>query len=428
MMRILLLAQFYPPIVGGEERHVRNLGAALAQRGHAVTVATLWYPGAAREEQDGAVRVLRMRGTLQRAGALFSDSERRHAPPFPDPELVTQLAAVMRDVQPDIVHAHNWIVYAYLPLRPFFPARLVQTLHDYSVVCVRKTMMTEQGACAGPSFGRCLPCAARHYGLPVGIVTALAGRASAAAARSCVDRYLAVSRAVAESNGLGDVAEVVPNFIPDALSEMPVDTPLRPELPAEPYLLFVGDLNRQKGVPVLLEAYRRLRAAPPLVLIGRSFPETSGPLPASVRAFHSWPHADVMGAWRGCLFGIAPSVWAEPCATVVMEGLAFGKPMVVTDTGGMPDLVQHAENGLLVPPGNAGALADALQRLIDDSELRNRLSAEARRRIPAFTASRVVERIDAVYARLAGREGPGAPSTAALQDTRAATAGSGTQA
>ena len=95
------------------------LGAALAQRGHAVTVATLWYPGAAKEEQDGAVRVLRMRGTLQRAGALFSDSERRHAPPFPDPELVMQLAALMREVQPDIVHAHNWIVYAYLPLMVF---------------------------------------------------------------------------------------------------------------------------------------------------------------------------------------------------------------------------------------------------------------------------------------------------------------------
>src|SRR4051812_7974006 len=122
MMRILLLAQFYPPVVGGEERHVRNLAAALAQRGHEVTVATLWYPGAVGEEQDGAVRVVRLRGTLQRAGVLFSESERRHAPPFPDPELVAGLAALARVARPDIVHAHNWMVHAYLPLKPFLPA------------------------------------------------------------------------------------------------------------------------------------------------------------------------------------------------------------------------------------------------------------------------------------------------------------------
>lgn len=62
-MRILLLTQFYPPIVGGEERHVRNLGAALAWRGHQVSAATLWVPGAEAEKRDGEVRVHRIRGT-----------------------------------------------------------------------------------------------------------------------------------------------------------------------------------------------------------------------------------------------------------------------------------------------------------------------------------------------------------------------------
>lgn len=422
-MRILLLTQFYPPIVGGEERHVRNLGAALARRGHAVTVATLWYPGAVEDETDGAVRVLRLRGTLQRAAGLFSESERRHAPPFPDPELVAKLAGVARAFRPDIVHAHNWMVHAWLPLKPFFRARLVQTLHDYSLVCAKKNLMTPEGPCAGPSLGRCLSCASDHYGRAVGVTTALANRVSGKVARGLVDRYLAVSRAVAEANGLGDAAEVVPNFIPDDIGAAAPASAARDRLPDGPYLLFVGDLNRQKGVPVLLDAYRRLRGAPPLVLVGRPFPEVSAPLPEGVLAFHSWPHADVLAAWRGCLFGLAPSVWPEPCATVVMEGLAHGKPMVVTATGGMPDMVQDGENGLLVPPGDPAALAAAMQQLIDAPDLRARLSAGALARIPAFRAARVIDRIEAVYAGLLG----GAASRN-LVEARPALAASETQA
>src|SRR5437660_74800 len=85
-MRILMLAQFYPPTVGGEERHVRNLSIELAARGHDVAVATLWQEGAPALECDQGVRIHRIRGSLQRTTALFSEKERQHAPPFPDPE------------------------------------------------------------------------------------------------------------------------------------------------------------------------------------------------------------------------------------------------------------------------------------------------------------------------------------------------------
>lgn len=397
-MRILLLSQFYPPIVGGEERHVRNLGAALAERGHDVAVATLWYPGASDEDTDGAVRVVRLRGTLQRASALFSESERRHAPPFPDPELVAGLARVLRRERPDIVHAHNWMVHAYLPLKPFFRTPLVQTLHDYSLVCAKKNLMNGDAPCSGPALSKCLPCASRHYGAAKGGITALATRASGPLALRAVDRFLAVSRAVANLNGISGRCDVVPNFVPDDVgAPAPQPDPRLRELPAGPYILFVGDLNKQKGVPVLIEAYRRLRAPPPLVLIGRTFPDAAQDLPQGVHVLGRWPHPAIMQAWRGCLFGVAPSVWPEPCATVVMEGMAAGKPMIVTATGGMPDLVEHERSGLLVPPGDAAALAGAMQRLTEDAALRRRLSSGSLERVEELKASAVVDRIEAVY-------------------------------
>jgi len=140
-MRILLLSQFYPPVIGGEERHVRSLGAALAQRGHHVSVGTLMHPGSTETQLDGAVRVHRLRGTLQRVSGLHADSERRHAPPFPDPELVLALKRLIAREKPDIVHAHNWIYASFLPLTVLSGARLVVTLHDYGLVCAKKNFM-----------------------------------------------------------------------------------------------------------------------------------------------------------------------------------------------------------------------------------------------------------------------------------------------
>jgi glycosyltransferase involved in cell wall biosynthesis len=61
-MRILMLAQFYPPDIGGEERHVRDLAAFLVKRGHFVGVATLWRDGLPVREVDQGVNIFRIRG------------------------------------------------------------------------------------------------------------------------------------------------------------------------------------------------------------------------------------------------------------------------------------------------------------------------------------------------------------------------------
>src|SRR5438105_13782842 len=87
-MRILMLAQFYPPTIGGEERHVRNLSIELVARGHDVTVATLWKEGMPEFACDQGVRVHRIQGSMQRVSAFFTEKERRHLPPFPDPEVL----------------------------------------------------------------------------------------------------------------------------------------------------------------------------------------------------------------------------------------------------------------------------------------------------------------------------------------------------
>jgi glycosyltransferase involved in cell wall biosynthesis len=400
-MRILLLSQFYPPIIGGEERHVRNLGAALAARGHQVVVGTSRRSGSPNEEMDGAVRVLRLPGTMHRLSGLHTDPERLHAPPFPDPELTFALWRLAADVRPDVVHAHNWIYASFLPVKALTGIPFVVTLHDYGLVCPKKNLMHfGTRLCDGPGLAKCLSCASRHYGAAKATVSTLGNRMTGLAARRLVDRFIPVSRAVARHNGLVDGRtpyEVIPNFVPDDIGALgPEDARLR-DLPADGFILFAGDLTPQKGVDVLLKAYAHLDRAPPLVLIGRGAAGMRAGLPPNVRVLGPWPHAAIMHAWHRSLFGVVPSVWREPCATVIMEAMASEKAVVATDVGGIPDVVAPGETGLLVPPGDVPALADAMQRLLNDRALLARLSAAALGGVGWLQAGSVVTRIEQVY-------------------------------
>src|SRR6188474_1779343 len=117
-MRILLAAQWYEPIIGGEEIHVRTLAKALAARGHQVTVAALAHPERPERYFEEGVEVRRLRGSLQGVPRLYADAARQSVPPFPDPGLARALRGLIDEVRPDVIHAHNWIVHSLLPIKP----------------------------------------------------------------------------------------------------------------------------------------------------------------------------------------------------------------------------------------------------------------------------------------------------------------------
>jgi glycosyltransferase involved in cell wall biosynthesis len=400
-MRILMLAQFYPPTIGGEERHVRNLSQALTRRGHDVAVATLWNEGLAEHDHDGDVRVHRIRSTTQRARWLFSEGGRRHAPPFPDPGALMGLRAVVTQEKPDLVHAHNWLLHSYLPLKAWSGVPLVVTLHDYSLLCAKKRLMYEGAPCSGPGLVKCLKCASNHYGLLKGPPTVLANWASGAVEKAVVDRFLAVSEATAAGNGLigsGLPYQVVPNFIPDDVGMERVSADERLEqLPRDDFLLFVGDLSHDKGVDVLARAYAGMRDVPPLVLIGRATADTPRSFPSNVTVINDWPHALVMEAWHRCTLGLVPSTWHEPCGTVALEAMATGKPVIASRMGGLNDIVAPGETGLLVPPEDEAALREAIMQLLANPEEAQRMGQAGKRRVTCFQASTVVSQIEAVY-------------------------------
>jgi glycosyltransferase involved in cell wall biosynthesis len=403
-VHILQLTDFYHPVIGGLERHVATLSKEFIRLGHSVAVVTLQSGDLPDEETVDGVRVIRIRGWSQQLTHLYADAAHPFHPTAPDPGAVAALRRVVKREQPAVVHSHSWLQYSYFPLyrRHQGPAHVV-TLHDYGLACARKTLQLagHAGQCPGPRLTRCLQCAPEQYGVLKGTAITAGLRASRALHQRA-DRYIAISTAVAEGSraALPAHAEVtvLPTMVPNDMADLARAT-LRPGfLPRDDgYLMFVGALGPHKGLDVLLDARRRMRHRPPLVLIGTPRPDTPAIEDPGIVTARNVPSAQVMASWLHASIAIVPSVWQEPLGQVAMEAMLVGRPVVASDVGGLRDVVEHGSTGLMVPPGDPGALAAALDGLLDNPELQRRMGDAGRIRARQFEAAAVAPQIIQVF-------------------------------
>jgi glycosyltransferase involved in cell wall biosynthesis len=160
-------------------------------------------------------------------------------------------------------------------------------------------------------------------------------------------------------------------------------TPAAP-LPKRPSAVFVGVLERYKATDVLAEAWRIAAPQVPdatLHLIGRGtlhdvVQRLATDLPEQTRWTESLPAEGIVNAVDDATVLVLPSR-SEGLPRVIIEAACRGRAVVGTTAGGIPDLVRHGENGLLVPPEDVAALADALVRVLSDRQLAERLGAAA---------------------------------------------------
>ena len=218
-MRVLMVTQFYPPVVGGQERHVRNLAQSLAERGHGVEVATTAVHGPGDTISDGVVPVHRLPTAAQRLPQLYSDPERPHAMPIVDPTFRAGIKRLLATGGFDVLHAHDWSINSAVGPARRAGVPVVLTQHDYSHICATKRLMRGDEVCPGPAPLACIRCASSKHGPVVGPGVTLANFAASRIRRRQVDAFVPVSSVVAVSTGLPgrNTYEVIPNFIPDDL-------------------------------------------------------------------------------------------------------------------------------------------------------------------------------------------------------------------
>jgi alpha-maltose-1-phosphate synthase len=207
-------------------------------------------------------------------------------------------------------------------------------------------------------------------------------------------------------NGI-DTAEYAPDLDTDVLVKHGID-------PARPYVIFVGRITRQKGVPVLLRAAAALDPAAQLVLCAGAadtpeLGEEVSTLVAGLQRTRSgviWipemlPKPDIIQLLTHALAFVCPSVY-EPLGIVNLEAMACSTAVVASRVGGIPEVVNEGVTGLLVPPDDPAALADGINLLLRDPARAEAMGAAGRERaVTEFSWDAVAVQTAALYAEFA---------------------------
>lgn len=188
-----------------------------------------------------------------------------------------------------------------------------------------------------------------------------------------------------------------------------------PEPPGTPVVILASRMLWDKGVGVFVEAARIVRArglAARFLLVGVPDPENPRSVPAEqLQAWHDAGVVEWLGFRRDVPRLLAssavvalPTMYREGVPRILIEAASCGRAAITTDSPGCRDVVRHGENGLLVPPGDAGALAEAVARLLGDGALRARMGARGRELVErTFAQEHVAAATLEVYRRLVPR-------------------------
>ncbi|MFC1902530.1 glycosyltransferase family 4 protein [Chloroflexota bacterium] len=372
-MKLLILSDFYPPIIGGGERHVESLSRALNRRRHQVCVCTIRSQGMPEYEQSDGITIYRLEGLFQKIPRLFKDQERKWPPPVQDPLITAHLRQVLEETKPDIIHAHGRILYSGLALKKEFNIPIIFTLHSFALLCPKTTLLKGEFICDKPFTRDCITCSKDFYGLPKSLF-AYVGTRMGKSKIMLVDRFIAVSAFTKDVHveylGLSDKdIVVVPNFV-DIYT--PGQDKTVEHLP-EDFILFVGALIPAKGVDLLIQAFQKLRTKTSLVIIGTTHPDYHYRSAENIYVIKDVSHHTVLTAMSKCRFAVFPSILPETFALVSLEAMSQRKAVIASNIGGLKELVVNNETGILVPPNSLDSLSGAISYLLGKPEEASRM-------------------------------------------------------
>lgn len=296
------------------------------------------------------------------------------------------MALVADAFQPDIVHMHN-IYHQLSPaiLRPLAKRgiAMVLTAHDYKLVCPSYRMLDGEKLCDACLGGKVHQAALRRC--KDGSLAASAVLSVESGLHRLTRAYKPIHRFVAPSQFLADKLCAGLSW-PDRVRQLnnfvdPSGISVRQG--AGEGFVSVGRLSPEKGVDTAIRAIGLLADArltvagdgPERATLERLAAEVA---PGRVDFVGHVTPAEVAALNTGARAAILAARWYENMPLSVLETLAAAVPMVVTDLGGLPELVTDGVNGLVVPSGDPGALAAALQRLSDDPALAEQLGRNGR--------------------------------------------------
>jgi glycosyltransferase involved in cell wall biosynthesis len=387
-MRILTVHNYYQQ-PGGEEQIFTTESDLLESNGHEVLCYTL------NNNQIATTN------TLQLAKKTLWNSD-----------VYDELRSLIRQEKPQVAHFHN--TFPLISPAAYYAAKdegvaVVQTLHNYRLLCPNALFFREGRVCED-CLGKLLPLPGVIHGCYRGSRSASAMVAATMSFHSmlgtwskAVDAFIAYSQFAMDKFIQGGIPPEKIVFKTNFLHPVP-----EPGDGKGGYALFVGRLSVEKGLGVMLDAWRQLDGKIPLKILG------DGPMADLVREAEKempeieWlgrkPLEEVYEVLGNAAFLVFPSEWFETFGRVAIEAFAKGTPVVASNIGAIAELVDHERTGLLFQPSSPTDLAMKINWLLANSQKLNQMRQSARLEFETkYSAKQNCERLIEIYQTILDR-------------------------
>lgn len=372
-LRFCMITTFYPPSnFGGDGIFVRRLSNELARRGHQVDVIHCIdaYRLLARQEPAETYDDhpnLTVHGLKSRFGFLSPLATQQTGFPLFKSSRIRQIL----EKGFDVIHYHNISLVGGPKILEYGQGIKLYTMHEYWLVCPTHVLFRfNRAACVRPHCFLCsLTCKRppqwwRYFGL---LETAV----------KHVDAFVAPSRSSKDKHhemGLNVPIVHLPNFAPTAVAASPVSEGTVGEASEEPYFLFVGRLEKLKGVQTLIPVFRHYRKAQLLIAGTGSYEPQLRELVGgniNIRFLGHLSGGQLQGLYRHAVALIVPSICFEMFPLVIIEAFRQKTPVIVRNLGGMPEIVTESGGGFVYDTEEE--LVSAMDQLLAASSYRRHL-------------------------------------------------------
>lgn len=410
------MTEYYPPFgAGGAERTTALHAEILTRAGHSVTVITPNYGAPSREFANG-VEVIRFPFHTLLSGPGKQVDTQSQSNPVYHLGLARQILKALKGRQVTCIHAQNShsLVGAYLAAR-WRSLPLISHIRDTAGICsLGAICLLEPGVSHPPancSIWQHTQCYLKRV-LPLWSPRISALRRIYSYASMLFNYtdfrwrrrvYMRSNRIVFASNGLMKTYGHIRNFnvqgkhrvvyapIVETLEEDEEDW--EESLPLEvqevkkkggKIILYVGKVSPGKGAPVLFDSHRRL-----LVEMPMSYLVVAGNINRRIWKYDGEKtillgfvdQKRVSALFCACDIVVVPSTWPEPLGWATIEAGRYGKPVVATRVGGIPEAVEHGVTGLLVDKLDTQGFKEAMQTLLSDEGLRQKMGQRAQEKV-----------------------------------------------
>jgi len=366
-MRILIIHNHYQ-WPGGEDAVVKAEADLLKERGHEVYV----YERSNKELEQFSL--------WKKFACLFSCQWSR--------KTYEDITKIIRDFHPDIAHIHN--IFFMISPSAYDACQdakipVVQSLHNFRWMCVNGLFYRNKNVCQ-----ECLKthlwrgllycCYKKSFLLTFVFIKVLRHHWRLKTWLCKINAYITATeftkKKYIEAGISADKIFVKPNFIYPDISFQPVEK--------KEYALYVGRLSEEKGVDVLLNAWRSFKEIS-LKMMG------DGPMENTLREIvqkENLSHIEILGRkndqeyndyMNGAQFLIVPSRCYESFPRIVVEGLAYGLPIIASRFASLEEIVNDGKEGFLFEPGNPKDLAEKISFLYNNPQIRNQMAQNARK-------------------------------------------------